>query len=66
MVKSISLINKHVELLVAKVGDKKQKLEKKSKSLFQIKGKIETNINRNQKEIDFYYKKNKFENINLI
>jgi DNA repair exonuclease SbcCD ATPase subunit len=54
LTKSISLINKHVDVLVSKVGDKKEKLEKKSKSLFQIKGKIETNINRNQKEIDFY------------
>lgn len=54
--KNIHLINKHVDVLVSKVGDKKEKLEKKSKTLFQIKGKIETNINRNEKEIEFYEK----------
>ena len=52
--KSVRLISKHVDVLVSKVGDKKEKLEKKSKSLLQIKGKIETNIDRNQKDIDFY------------
>jgi len=52
--KSVGLISKHVDVLVSKVGDKKEKLEKKSKSLLQIKGKIETNIDRNQKDIDFY------------
>lgn len=51
---SVKLISKHVDILVSKVGDKKEKLEKKSKSLLQIKGKIETNIDRNQKDIDFY------------
>lgn len=54
--KNIHLINKHVDVLVSKIGDKKEKLEKKSKTLFQIKGKIETNINRNEKEIEFYEK----------
>ena len=52
--KDIELINKHIEVLQNKVGDKKEKLDKKSKSLFQIKGKVQTNIDRNQKEIDFY------------
>ena len=52
--KSVGLISKHVDVLVSKVGDKKEKLEKKSKSLLQIKGKIQTNIDRNQKDIDFY------------
>ena len=51
---SIRLITKHVNELVNKVGDKKEKLEKKSKNLFQIKGKIETNIQRNEKDIEFY------------
>lgn len=50
----IELINKHVAVLQQKVGDKKEKLDKKSKGLFQIKGKVQTNIDRNQKEIDFY------------
>lgn len=51
---SIRLITKHVDELTNKVGDKKEKLEKKSKNLFQIKGKIETNIQRNEKDIEFY------------
>jgi DNA repair exonuclease SbcCD ATPase subunit len=50
----IQLINKHIAVLQNKVGDKKEKLDKKSKGLFQIKGKVQTNIDRNQKEIDFY------------
>jgi len=50
----VLLINKHIAVLQNKVGDKKDKLDKKSKSLFQIKGKVQTNIGRNQKEIDFY------------
>ena len=48
------LIQKHIDVLTSKVGDKKDKLDKKSKSLFQIKGKIQTNINRHQKDIEFY------------
>jgi len=52
--KDVELIQKHINQLNSKIGDNKQKLEKKSKSLLQIKGKIETNIERNQKEIDFY------------
>jgi DNA repair exonuclease SbcCD ATPase subunit len=50
----ILLINKHIEVLQNKVGDKKEKLDKKSKGLFQIKGKVQTNIDRNEKEIQFY------------
>ena len=50
----ILLINKHIAVLQSKVGDKKEKFDKKVKSLFQIKGKVQTNIDRNQKEIDFY------------
>jgi len=50
----IQLINKHIAVLQNKVGDKKEKLDKKAKGLFQIKGKVQTNIDRNQKEIDFY------------
>jgi DNA repair exonuclease SbcCD ATPase subunit len=50
----IELINKHVTLLNSKIGDKKEKLEKKSKGLFQVKGKIENNIKKNEKDIEFY------------
>ena len=50
----IELINKHIAVLQNKVGDKKEKLDKKAKGLFQIKGKVQTNIDRNQKEIQFY------------
>jgi DNA repair exonuclease SbcCD ATPase subunit len=52
--KDIELINKHIDVLQSKVGDKKEKLDKKAKSLFQIKGKVQTNIARNEKEIQFY------------
>jgi len=48
------LIQKHIDVLKYKVGDSKQKWEKKSKGLFQIKGKIQTNINRHEKDIEFY------------
>jgi DNA repair exonuclease SbcCD ATPase subunit len=50
----VEKINRHVSILQSKVGDKKEKLDKKSKSLFQIKGKVQTNIDRNEKEIQFY------------
>ena len=50
----IELINKHVAVLNSKIGDKKEKLEKKSKGLFQVKGKIENNIKKNEKDIEFY------------
>lgn len=50
----IELINKHIKVLQNKVGDKKEKLDKKAKGLFQIKGKVQTNIDRNEKEIQFY------------
>jgi chromosome segregation ATPase len=50
----IELINKHVKVLNSKIGDKKEKLEKKSKGLFQVKGKIENNIKKNEKDIEFY------------
>jgi len=52
--KNVGLIQKHIDVLQNKVGDKKEKLDKKAKGLFQIKGKVQTNIDRNQKEIDFY------------
>lgn len=52
--KDNALIQKHINVLQSKVGDRKQKLDKKSKGLFQIKGKIQTNINRHEKDIEFY------------
>jgi len=52
--KDNTLIQKHVDKLSSKVGDKKVKLEKKSKSLFQVKGKIQTNITRHKSDIEFY------------
>ena len=52
--KDNGLIQKHIDVLQSKVGDRKQKLDKKSKGLFQVKGKIQTNINRHEKDIEFY------------
>jgi DNA repair exonuclease SbcCD ATPase subunit len=49
-----SLINKHIVVLQSKVGDNKSKLDKKSKGLFQVQGKIQTNIKRHEKDIEFY------------
>ena len=49
-----TLIQKHVTQLTNKIGDKKAKLEKKSKGLFQIQGKIQTNIKRHESDIEFY------------
>jgi DNA repair exonuclease SbcCD ATPase subunit len=54
LAKDNALIARHVEQLTAKVGDKKTKLEKKSKGLFQIQGKIQTNIKRHESDIEFY------------
>jgi len=48
------LIQKHITQLTESVGDKKAKLEKKSKGLFQIQGKIQTNIKRHESDIEFY------------
>jgi DNA repair exonuclease SbcCD ATPase subunit len=50
------LIQKHSDKLLEKIGDKKTKLEKKSKGLFQIQGKINTNIKRHESDIEFYNK----------
>jgi DNA repair exonuclease SbcCD ATPase subunit len=54
LLKDVELINKHIDVLTSKVGDKKEKLEKKSKSLFTLQGKIESNIKKNEKDIEFY------------
>jgi len=52
--KDNGLINKHIAVLQSKVGDNKNKLDKKSKGLFQVQGKIQTNIKRHEKDIEFY------------
>lgn len=52
--KDNELINKHIVILQNKVGNNKSKLDKKSKGLFQVKGKIQTNITRHEKDIEFY------------
>jgi DNA repair exonuclease SbcCD ATPase subunit len=52
--KDNGLINKHIAVLQSKVGDNKSKLDKKSKGLFQVQGKIQTNIKRHEKDIEFY------------
>jgi DNA repair exonuclease SbcCD ATPase subunit len=54
ILKQVELINKHIVVLTSKVGDKKEKLEKKSKSLFTLQGKVESNIKKNVKDIEFY------------
>lgn len=54
LAKDNALITKHVVQLTEKIGDKKTKLEKKSKGLFQIQGKIHTNIKRHESDIEFY------------
>jgi len=48
------LIQKHTDKIFEKVDNRKEKLEKKSKGLFQVQGKIQTNINRHNKDIEFY------------
>ena len=52
ILKQVGLINKHIDVLTAKIGDKQVKLEKKSKSLFQLQGKVENNIKKNEKDIE--------------
>ena len=54
LTKDNELITKHITKMTEKVGDSKTRLEKKSKGLFQIQGKIHTNITRNTKDIEFY------------
>jgi len=48
------LIQKHIDSLNKKIGDRKDRLEKKSKSLVQIEAKVENTIKKNKKELDFY------------
>ena len=40
ILKQVELINKHIDVMTAKIGDKKEKLEKKSKGFFQFQGKV--------------------------
>ena len=54
ILKQVELINKHIDVLNNNLGDKKEKLEKKSKSLFTLQGKVEGNIKKTQKDIEFY------------
>jgi DNA repair exonuclease SbcCD ATPase subunit len=50
----VNLIGKHITVLQNKIGDGKEQLEKKSKKLFQLEAKVETNIKKNRKDIEFY------------
>ena len=54
ILKQVELINKHVDVLNNKIGDKQTTLQTKSKKLFQIQGKVASNIQKNQKDIEFY------------
>ncbi len=56
MSSGFGLIQKHVAVLTSKVGDGKEILEKKSKKLIQIEAKIENNITKIEKDIEFYEK----------
>jgi DNA repair exonuclease SbcCD ATPase subunit len=51
--RDIELIQKHIDSLQKKIEDKLS-VEKKSKKLLQLESKIETNINKNEKDIAFY------------
>jgi DNA repair exonuclease SbcCD ATPase subunit len=54
ILRQVELINKHIEVLTSKIGDKKDVLDTKSKKLFQLQGKVSGNIQKNEKEILFY------------
>jgi DNA repair exonuclease SbcCD ATPase subunit len=51
--KDIELINKHIAVLQSKIQDKTS-IEAKTKKLFQLEAKIESNIKKVKKDIDFY------------
>lgn len=51
--KDIGLIQKHIDVLLKKVSDEKL-VNSKLKKLFQLEAKIETNIKKNEKDIQFY------------
>lgn len=49
----IKLIQKHVDVLLKKISDEAS-ISLKLKKLFQLEAKIETNIKKNEKDIEFY------------
>jgi DNA repair exonuclease SbcCD ATPase subunit len=49
----IVLIQKHVDVLIKKISDENT-ISSKLKKLFQLEAKIETNIKKNEKDIEFY------------
>ena len=51
--KDIKLIEKHIDVLQSKIADS-DSLEKKNKKLFQLEAKVESNIKKVKKDIEFY------------
>jgi DNA repair exonuclease SbcCD ATPase subunit len=51
----IKLINKHITVLQSKIQDK-ESVEDKTKKLFQLEAKIESNIKKINKDVEFYEK----------
>jgi len=54
LIYDVELISKHISVLQNKIGNNKDSLNKKSKKLFQIEAKVESNIKKNEKDIEFY------------
>lgn len=51
--KDVELVQKHIAVMESKIADKPQ-VEKKSKKLIALESKLETNIKKIKKDIDFY------------
>ena len=51
--KDVELIQKHIDVLQNKITDKLT-VEGKNKKFFQLEAKVETNIKKNKKDIEFY------------
>ena len=51
--KNIILIQKHISVLQSKIADN-ESVEKKNKKLFQLEAKVESNIKKVKKDIEFY------------
>ena len=51
--KDVELIQKHIDVLQSKITDKLT-VEGKNKKLFQLEAKVETNIKKNKKDMEFY------------
>jgi DNA repair exonuclease SbcCD ATPase subunit len=51
--KDIKLIEKHIDVLRSKIADS-DSVEKKNKKLFQLEAKVESNIKKVKKDIEFY------------